>query len=117
MKTPTAENASIATGALAALGASTCCFLPLVLVSVGLGGAWIAQLSELERFYPLFAGIAIAAFAFAFYRLYLRRAPTTPEAACASPPLRRRQRVVFWASLVGAKALIASPYVYGALVG
>lgn len=117
MKTPTAENASIATGALAALGASTCCFLPLVLVSVGLGGAWIAQLSEMERFFPVFAGVAIAAFAFAFYRLYLRPAPTGPEAACISPPRRRRQRVVFWASLVGAKALIASPYIYGALAG
>ncbi len=117
MNTPTAENASIAAGALAALGASTCCFLPLVLVSVGLGGAWIAQLRALERFYPMFAGIAVVAFAYAFYRLYLRRTPGEPKAACASPALRRRQRIVFWASLVGAKALIVSPYLYGALVG
>ena len=115
MKPPAAENASIATGAFAALGASTCCVLPLVLVSAGLGGAWVAQLREMERFFPVFVAIALGAFGYAFYRLYLRPAPCEPEAVCASPVTRRRQRIAFWVTLVGAKALIASPYVYAAL--
>jgi len=100
---------------LAALGASTCCVLPLVLVSVGLGGAWIAQLREMERYFPVFVGIAIAAFAYAFYRLYLRPAACAPGDACADPGTRQRQRVAFWVTLIGAKVLIASPYVYAAL--
>lgn len=115
MKTPAAENASIAAGALAALGASTCCVLPLVLVSVGLGGAWLAQLREMERYFPVFVGVAVAAFAYAFYRLYLRPAACAPDSACAMPTTRRKQRIAFWLTLVGAKALIASPYVYAAL--
>jgi len=115
MKPPAAENASIAAGVLAAFGASTCCVLPLVLVSIGLGGAWIAQLREMERFFPLFVGIALAAFAYAFYRLYLRPAPCAPGEVCAVPVTRRRQRIAFWLTLIGAKALIASPYVYAAL--
>lgn len=115
MKPPAAENASIAAGALAALGASTCCVLPLALVSIGLGGAWIAQLREMERYFPVFVGVAVAAFAYAFYRLYLRPAPCAPGEACADPGTRRRQRAAFWLTLVGAKALIASPYVYAAL--
>jgi len=115
MKPPAAENASIAAGVIAALGASSCCVLPLLLVSVGLGGAWIAQLREMERFFPVFIAIAIAAFAYAFYRLYLRPAPCAPDAACATPTTRRRQRIAFWAALIGAKALIVSPYVYAAL--
>ena len=115
MKPPAAENASIVAGACAALGASTCCVLPLVLVSVGVGGAWVAQLREMERFFPVFVAIAVAAFGYAFYRLYLRPAPCAPDATCAAPTTRRNQRIAFWLTLVAAKALIASPYVYAAL--
>src|SRR5881392_4420421 len=71
MNRPAPETASIAAGAASALGASVCCVLPLALVAIGIGGAWVAQLRSLERFYPLFVGLAIAAFAYAFYRLYL----------------------------------------------
>jgi mercuric ion transport protein len=112
MNRPAPESASIAAGTLSALGASTCCVLPLVLVSIGVGGAWVAQVRELERFYYVFVAIAIAAFGYAFYRLYLRPAPCAPDAGCASPPARRRQRVAFWVTLVLAKALVLFPF-YG----
>ncbi len=115
MQRPAPETASLFAGAFSALGASTCCVLPLVLVSLGVGGAWVAQLRELERFYPVFVTLAIAAFAYAFYRLYLRPAPCAPDTACASPTVRRRQRIAFWTTLVFAKALILSPFVYGYL--
>lgn len=115
MKPPAAENASIAAGAFAALGASTCCVLPLALVTLGLGGAWVAQLREMERFFPVFVALALAAFAYAFYRLYLRPAPCASDSACAAPATRRKQRIAFWLTLIGAKALVASPYVYAVL--
>ena len=85
----------------------------VVLVAVGVGGAWVARLRSLERFYPVFVGLAIAAFAYAFYRLYLTPAPCAPDAACVSPTTRRNQRIAFWATLVAAKALILFPIVYG----
>ena len=113
MNRPAPETASIAAGAASALGASVCCVLPLVLVAIGVGGAWVAQLRSLERFYPAFVGLAIAAFAYAFYRLYLKPAPCAPDAACVSPTTRRNQRIAFWATLVAAKALILFPIVYG----
>lgn len=115
MHSPAPESASIAAGLVSALGASACCVLPLALVSVGLGGAWVAQLRALERFALVFMGIAIAAFGYAFYRLYLRRAPCTPETSCATPPARRRQRIAFWATLVTAKLLILFPMIYASL--
>jgi mercuric ion transport protein len=115
MNRPAPETASIVAGAASALGASTCCVLPLVAVSVGLGGAWIAQLRELERFFPVFVGLAVAAFAYAFYRLFLRPAPCAPDADCIAPPIRRRQRIAFWATLMSAKALIVFPFVYAYL--
>src|SRR5712691_13290297 len=113
MNKPNAESTSIITGAISALGASACCMLPLALVSVGLGGAWVAQLRSLERFYPVFVGLAIAAFGYAFYRLYLKPAPCAPDATCATPVTRRNQRIAFWLTLIAAKALILFPIVYG----
>jgi mercuric ion transport protein len=112
MQVPAPETTSIAAGAISALGASTCCMLPLVLVSAGVGGAWMAQLRALERFQWIFIAAAVAAFAYAFYRLYLRPAPCAADGSCASPPTRRRQRIAFWATLVAAKVLILSPILY-----
>jgi len=113
MRSPAPESASIAAGAISALGASVCCVLPLALVAIGIGGAWVAQLRSLERFYPVFVGLAIAAFAYAFYRLYLKPAPCASDTTCATPVTRRNQRIAFWATLIAAKALILFPIVYG----
>ena len=117
MKTPSAESSSSAAGIVAALGASSCCVVPFVFVSAGLGGAWVAQLRELERFFPAFIALAIASFGFAFYRLYLKPAPCSADAACASPLVRRRQRIAFWLTLVFAHALVFSPYYASYLLG
>ena len=38
--------------AFAAVGASLCCVAPLVLVSLGLGGAWLSTLTQLEPYRP-----------------------------------------------------------------
>jgi mercuric ion transport protein len=107
------ETASIVAGAASALGASTCCVLPLALVSAGLGGAWIGQLRMLERFQWVFLALALAAFGYAFYRLYLKAAPCAPESACVAPRARRNQRIAFWVTLVAAKTLILFPLAYG----
>jgi len=115
---PAPESASIVAGAVSAMGASACCVLPLVLVTIGVGGAWVAQLRELERFYYVFAGVALAAFGYAFYRLYLRPAiACATDGACAAPLVRRNQRIVLWMTLIAAKALILSPFYAGYLLG
>ncbi len=115
---PAPESASIVAGAASAIGASACCVLPLALVTIGVGGAWVAQLRELERFYYVFVAVALAAFAYAFYRLYLRPATDcAPESACAMPSTRRRQRIAFWITLVTAKALVLSPFYVPLLLG
>ena len=116
MYKPAPESASIFAGAASALGASTCCVLPLVLVSTGIGGTWIAQLRALERFQWVFLGLAVLAFGYAFYRLYLRPAPCGPDMAC-TPTMRRHQRIAFWATLVTAKAILLAPFYVPYLLG
>ncbi|MGH8105891.1 MAG: mercuric transporter MerT family protein, partial [Arenimonas sp.] len=38
---------------LAAIGASACCIGPLVLVSLGIGGAWVTNLTAMEAARPV----------------------------------------------------------------
>ena len=46
-------------GILGALAASSCCIVPLILFSLGIGGAWIGNLTALAPYKPLFvAGTA-----------------------------------------------------------
>src|SRR5258708_30665777 len=46
-------------GILCALAASSCCIVPLILFSLGIGGAWIGNLTALAPYKPLFvAGTA-----------------------------------------------------------
>ena len=69
MKKPALETVSFVTGALSAVAASVCCSLPALLVALGVGGAWLARLRALERFFPVFVGIAVAGFGFGLYRI------------------------------------------------
>lgn len=101
--------ASVLAGAAAAAGASACCAGPLVLVLLGVGGAWGSRLVALEPYQPYFIAAAIAFFGIAFYRLYMRPTPCAPGDACAVPVARKRQRVLFWVVCVGALALMSTP--------
>ena len=93
---PSPEPVVLATGGVAALLAGACCFGPLVLVSVGLGGAWLANLRLLEPYRPWFIGIALAALGFAWWRIYRPAVGCKPGEACAAPQVRRGYKVGFW---------------------
>jgi mercuric ion transport protein len=96
-------------GAAAALGASACCAGPLLLVVLGLGGAWGSHLTAWRPFQPIFVAISIAFFAVAFRRLYVRSEKCTAGEACAAASVRHRQRVIFWVVVPAALALISFP--------
>ena len=99
-------------GGLAALAASACCLGPLVLVSVGVGGAWISTLTKLEPFRPLFIGVALLCMALAYRKIY--RAPAAadcaPGSACALPQTNARNRILFWGVLLLVGIALAYPY-------
>lgn len=100
---------SLAAGAAAAIGASACCAGPLALVLLGVGGSWASSLVALQPLQPYFVAAALAAFGFAFHRLYLRRMVCEPDQLCATTAVRRRQRVLFWLVLLPAATLMALP--------
>ena len=104
-----ATPGSVLAGAAAAIGASACCAGPLLLVVLGVGGAWGSRLVALERFQPYFIAVALAFFGIAFYRLYRTQEACAPGETCAVPAMRRRQRVIFWFVAPIVAALMAFP--------
>lgn len=106
------DNRSMVAAFLAAIGASLCCIGPLVLLSLGIGGAWISNLTALEPYRPIFIGITLIFLFLAFRKLYLLPRQCDPEAACAAPATLRNQRIIFWVVSVLLVALITFPY-YG----
>ena len=94
---------------LAAIGATACCFGPLLLVTLGLGGAWVSSLRALEPYQPAFALLTLAFIGFAFYRLYIQPRRCAPDEACALPAVLKRQRIIFWLVVVLVAAMFAFP--------
>ena len=102
-------RSSLLAGAAAAIGASACCAGPLVLVLIGVSGAWGSRLLALAPLQPFFVAAAVAAFGFAFHRLYLEWEVCAPGEVCAIPAVCTRQRVIFWIFAVAATALMTFP--------
>ncbi|QCP52425.1 mercury transporter MerT [Trinickia violacea] len=104
-----ATTGSLLAGIAAAFGASACCAGPLLLVVLGIGGAWGSRLTALRLFQPLFVAISIAFFAVAFRRLYAKSDECAVGKACAVPSARHRQRFIFWVVMPAALALMSFP--------
>lgn len=101
---------SLGAGVLAAIGASVCCVGPLVLLTLGIGGAWIANLTALEPPRPWFIAATLLFLGLAFRRLYLQPQVCEPGAVCAEPIVLKRQRLIFWAVAVVLLALLSVPW-------
>ena len=96
--------------ALAAIGASLCCVAPLVLVSFGVGGTWLATLTRLEPLRPVFVVLTLGLLTLAWTRLYRRPAVCAPGQACADAAVLRRQRLIFWLVATPLLLLLAFPW-------
>ncbi len=109
MSRPWTTSGSLLAGVAAAIGASACCAGPLLLVVLGIGGAWGSRLVALEAYQPFFVSAALAFFGYAFYRLYRKPKACASGEACAISAVRQRQRVIFWVIALIAAALMAFP--------
>lgn len=93
---PGKGRVALAVGGLAAILASACCLGPLLLLSVGVSGAWIGNLTALERYRPIFIGAALVALYFAHRRIYRPVAACAPGEICAVPTVRKTYKLLFW---------------------
>ena len=71
---PSGRTGWLATGGmLGALLASSCCVVPLVLVSIGVSGAWIGNLTALEPYSPIFVVLALLCIGLGVWHVYFRK--------------------------------------------
>lgn len=101
---------SLVAGGVAAILASACCVGPLVLLSVGISGAWIANLTALEPYRPIFIGLAVLALVVAGRRIFCPSADCKPGEVCAVPKVRVAYKLAFW--LIAALALLGLVFPY-----
>src|SRR5260370_16961954 len=81
-------SGALIVGGLAAILASTCCLGPLVLVALGLSGAWIGNLTQLEPYRPFFIAGALVALFFAGRRIFRPPHACHPRYVCPRPSTR-----------------------------
>jgi mercuric ion transport protein len=98
-------------GGVAAILASTCCLGPLVLLTLGISGAWIANLTALEPFRPVFiAGAGLALFV-AHRRIFRPATACRPGEVCAVPEVRTTYKVLFGFVVVLLLIAIGYPFI------
>tara|TARA_R110002124_G_scaffold252463_1_gene417775 strand:+ start:761 stop:1159 length:399 start_codon:yes stop_codon:yes gene_type:complete len=86
-------------GMVGAILASTCCIAPLVLLTLGISGAWIGNLTALEPYKPIFAGIALVFIGLGFRQVYFTAKPACEVGSyCAKPESTLITKTVLWLS-------------------
>lgn len=79
------ETLLAAGGTVSALAASTCCILPLALVSAGISGAWVGNLAALTPYQPYLIAFAVLCLGAGFRLVYRRSAGDCASGDCDAP--------------------------------
>jgi mercuric ion transport protein len=98
--TPRARVAAIGS-VVGAVLASSCCVVPLVLVTLGASGAWIGNLSALDPYKGYFAAITVMFLAAGYWQVYRKQKVDCEDGSyCASPSSSRVTRAALWIATV-----------------
>jgi mercuric transport protein len=107
----TQTNWSLGAALAAAAGASACCTIPLALVSVGVGGAWMGSLTALAPYRWLFVGFALSALGYTGYNEW--RLSRRPDCDCATVFSSTTRRTLLGTGSLSVVLLIVSPWLFG----
>ena len=97
-------------GILGAIGASSCCIIPFVVFSLGLGGAWLGNLIALAPYQPYFIVFALVCLATGFYFVHGKPKVVCVD-TCERPNSRAATKITLWSAAALLTAAIAYPYV------
>ena len=95
---------------LAAIGASICCVGPLLLLSLGISGAWISTLTSFESVRPVFIVLTLVFIGLSYRKLYLAPNNCEEDETCASPDVEKKQKFIFWIGTAFILLLLAFPW-------
>lgn len=98
-------------GIIGALAASSCCILPVLLLSLGIGGAWIGNFTQFAPYHPYFVGATLAFVGAGYWLVYRSSKPACAEGdACARPLPNRLVKAALVAATVIVLAALAFDY-------
>lgn len=97
---------------IGALAMTSCCILPLVLVSFGVGGVWIAQLTALYAYKWYTFAIASAFIGYGFWKVHrAEQGECRDGATCTRPMNRRVMKASLWLAAVVTAVAMIFPYI------
>lgn len=108
---------------IGAILASSCCILPLVLLSLGIGGAGMSNLRALEPYQPVFLLFTLGMLGVGFYDVYRKPKDTCRTDACdmdgyCSTPLAERGiKIALWSATLLVALVLAWPYIAPLFLG
>ena len=105
-------NSALVGGLVAGIATSICCAGPLILLSLGISGAWISNLTMLEPYRPVFIVLSVTMLIFAYLQIYTAKDKQVCETgkACAEPKNQRLYKGIFLSVAVIVLIFIVSPY-------
>ena len=88
-------------GIVAAIIAASCCVGPLLLVMLGVSGAWIGTLTALEPYKPYSLAVATILLGAGFWHVYIKPKRDCIEGSyCATARSSRVVQIVLWLATV-----------------
>ena len=101
---------------VAAVVASACCWLPLLLVGFGVSAVGVSAAFETVR--PLLLGVCAVLLGLGFYLVYFRKDVCAPGSECVAPnpKLKRFNQTMLWIATAGVLAFTFFPSYAGSLV-
>lgn len=121
---PTRRNGLLASGSvIGAVLVSSCCILPLVLLSLGIGGAWMSNLTALEPYQPYFIAMTLLMLGAGFYSAY--RKPKnirgidacSTDGYCGTPLAEKVIKIALWSATALVVLALAWPYIAPLFLG
>ena len=107
----------IVLGILSVIAMTTCCVLPLLLVSLGVTGVFIGQMSSLYQYHWYFLAFASAALLYGFWKAYRPISEQQcADGSCAKPMNRTVIRSIVWVALAIVLGALAFQYIAPSLL-
>ena len=95
------SSVAAAGGLIAAVLASSCCIVPLLLVMLGVSGAWIGNLRALEAYQPIFIVITLGFLTYGFWQVYFKpKRDCAAGLACSRPLPNVLIKTILWVATI-----------------
>jgi len=89
-------NLPLIGGIVAAFLSTVCCIVPLLLLTLGISGAWISNLTALEPYKPFFIIAACLLLWIAYQKIFLSEVDCEEGKLCAVPKNNHLYKMIFW---------------------